>query len=147
MVIQNYTELHFTLEVRLTFDDSTTKVAFVNDGDYLLLYFRYNGSKIMRPCKVVKLLPVELDTDPVSWGCSLLIDCSTKFSSNRLKVSSKDILNIRVVDKDLINSLAPDYIVTEPMFRDDTILPAVPEEIYMIPGVGIAGVDKARYIR
>lgn len=146
MVIQNHTELDFTLEVRLTFDDATTKVAKIKEEDYLLLYFRYNGSKIMRACRVVKLIPVELETDPVSWGCSLLIDCATKFSSNRLKVSSKDILNIRVVSKDFIESLAPDYLVTEEMLRDGE-LAAVPEEIYRIPGVHIAGVDQAQYIR
>lgn len=146
MLIQNQLDMDFKMHLLLSFDDSTTKSIWVKEQDYLLLYFRYNGSKVMRACQVVKLLPVQLETDPVSWGCSLLIDCSTKFAASRLKVSSKDILNARVVSEDFVKSLAPDYTVTEDMIRDDEVLPAIPSEGYMIPGVSIAGVSKARYL-
>lgn len=146
MLIQNNINLDFKLHLLLSFDDGTTKSVYVKEDDYLLLYFRYNGTKIMRACQVIKLLPVQLETDPVSWGCSMLIDCSTKFTANRLKVSSKDVLNVRVVNEDYIKALAPDYIITEDMIREGS-LPAVPSEFYMIPGVSIAGVNQARYLR
>lgn len=146
MLIQNNTQLLFSLNVNLTFDNGSTKACKVNPGDYLLLKFRYNGNKLMRACKVVAIQPIILDTQPESYAASLLVDCSAKFNAERLKVASVDILNIRRVDRDFIESLAPDFAVTEEMINADT-LPAVPEELYKRPGAGVAGVGEARIIR
>lgn len=146
MLLQNNTQVIFSLKVKLTFDNCTTKVCNVNVGDYLLLRFRYNGNKMLRACRVVAIQPVILDTQPESYAASLIVDCSTKFRAERLKVPSINILNIRVVDKEFVDSLAPDYEVTEDMVNKDA-LAAIPEELPEIPGVGIAGIGVARIIR
>lgn len=146
MLIQNNTQLLFSLYVSLTFDNGSTKDCKVNPGDYLLLKFRYNGNKLYRACKVLGIQPIILNTQPESYAASLLVDCSTKFNAERLKVSSMDILNIRRVDADYIASLAPEFNVTEDMINADAT-PATPDELYKRPGVEIAGVGEARIIR
>ena len=100
----------------------------------------------MRACQVTTIQPVQLDTQPISYAASLIVDCSTKFNAERLRISSKDILNIRFVDKDFIDALAPDYEITEDMINKDAI-PSTPENLYQTSGVGVAGVDEARILR
>lgn len=146
MLLQNNTQVTFGLNVKLTFDNGTTKVGSVKEGDYLLLKFLYNGEKLMRACQVTTIQPVQLDTQPISYAASLIVDCSTKFNAERLRISAKDILNIRFVDKDFIDALAPDYEITEDMINKDAI-PSTPEKLYQTSGVGVAGVDEARILR
>lgn len=146
MLLQNNTEVLFSINVKLTFDTGETKVATVNTGDYLLLKFNYDGSKYSRACRVVDIVPVMLTTQPISYTATLVIDCSTKFQGERLRVASKDILDIKKVSKDYIESLAPDYIITDDMFDGDYI-PSTPSEIYMIPGINAGGVGLARVLR
>ena len=146
MLLQNNTEVLFSLMVKLTFDTGETKVAQVNVDDYLLLKFNYDGSKYMRACQVADIVPVMLTTQPISYTATLVIDCSTKFQAERLRVATKDILNIKKVSKDYIDSLAPDYVITDDMFDGDYI-PATPAEIYMIPGIDVGGVSYARILR
>ena len=146
MLLQNNTEVLFSLMVKLTFDTGETKVAQVNVDDYLLLKFNYDGSKYMRACQVADIVPVMLTTQPISYTATMVIDCSTKFQAERLRVATKDILNIKKVSKDYIDSLAPDYVITDDMFDGDYI-PATPAETYMIPGIDVGGVSYARILR
>ena len=146
MLLQNSSEVLFSLMVKLTFDTGETNVAEVNVDDYLLLKFNYDGSKYMRACQVVDIVPVMLTTQPISYTATLVIDCSTKFNGERLRVATKDILDIKKVSKDYIDSLAPDYIITDDMFDGDYI-PSTPSESYMIPGIDAGGVGCARVLR
>lgn len=146
MLLQNSTEVLFSLCVKLTFDTGETKVVTVNTDDYLLLKFNYDGSKYSRACRVVDIVPVMLTTQPISYTATLVVDCSTKFQAERLRVAAKDILNIKKVSKDYVDSLAPEYTITEDMFDGDYI-PATPSEIYMIPGINSGGVEFARILR
>ena len=45
MLLENNTQVLFAVDVRLTFDNSTTKRTIVEEGDYLLMKFMYNGIK------------------------------------------------------------------------------------------------------
>ena len=146
MLLQNNTEVLFSLMVKLTFDTGETKVAQVNVDDYLLLKFNYDGSKYTRACQVVDIMPVMLTTQPISYTATLVIDCSTKFQAERLRVATKDILDIKKVSKDYVDSLAPDYNITDDMFDGDYI-PATPSATYMIPGISVGGVEYARVLR
>ena len=146
MLLQNNTEVLFSLMVKLTFDTGETKVAQVNVDDYLLLKFNYDGSKYMRACQVADIVPVMLTTQPISYTATLVIDCSTKFQAERLRVATKDILDIKKVSKDYVDSLAPDYNITDDMFDGDYI-PATPFATYMIPGISVGGVGYARVLR
>lgn len=146
MLLQNNTEVLFSLMVKLTFDTGETKVAQVNADDYLLLKFNYDGSKYTRACQVVDIMPVMLTTQPISYTATLVIDCSTKFQAERLRVATKDILDIKKVSKDYIDSLAPDYNITDDMFDGDYI-PATPSATYMIPGISVGGVGYSRVLR
>ena len=94
MLLENNTQVLFAVDVRLVFDNSTTKRVVVEEGDLLLMKFMYNGNKLKRACRVVSIDPVILETQPVSYAASLTVDCSTKFGAERLKVASKDILDI-----------------------------------------------------
>ena len=146
MLLQNNTQVVFSLKVQLVFDTGETKVVEVNENDYLLLKFNYDGSKLMRACQVVDIIPVMLNTQPVSYTANIMIDCSTKFQAERLRVATKDILDIKKVSKDYIDSLAPDYEITDSMFDGDYI-PSVPVMTYMIPGIVVGGVNYARVLR
>lgn len=145
-LLQNNTQVIFSVNVALTFDDGTTKKDTIEVGDYLLLKFNYDGNKLSRACRVVDITPIVLNTQPESYAASLVVDCSDKFSGQRLKVACKNILNFRIVNKDYVDSLAPDYVVTDEMLNEDALEP-VPEDTEDIPGVGIAGVGEAMLIR
>ena len=146
MLLENNTTVLFAVDVRLTFDNSTTKRVVVEEGDYLLMKFMYNGNKLKRACRVVAINPVILETQPVSYAASLMVDCSTKFGAERLKVASKDILDIRMVDKDFMDSLEPDFVVTDDMINQPSI-PEAPKKPFQKPGVEIAGVSTACLVR
>ena len=145
-LLQNTTQVIFSVEVTLTFDDGTKKKDTINVGDYVLMKFMYDGNKLTKACRVVDITPIVLNTQPESYAASLIVDCSDKFSGQRLKVACKNILNFRVVNKDYVDSLAPDYVVTDEMLNEDALEP-VPEDTEDIPGVGIAGVGEAMLIR
>lgn len=146
MLLENNTQVLFAVNVKLTFDNNTKKEVVVEEGDYLLMKFMYNGNKLKRACRVVAINPVVLDTQPVSYTASLIVDCSTKFGAERLKVASKDILDIRMVDKDFMESLEPDFNITDDMINQPSI-PETPKKPFQKPGVEIAGVDAAFIIR
>lgn len=145
-LLQNNTQVIFSVNVALTFDDGTTKKDTIEVGDYLLLKFNYDGNKLSRACRVVDITPIVLNTQPESYAASLVVDCSDKFSGQRLKVACKNILNFRIVTKDYVDSLAPDYIVTDDMLNEDNLEP-VPGDLEDRPGVGIAGVGEAMLVR
>lgn len=145
-LLQNNTQVIFSVNVALTFDDGTTKKYTIEVGDYLLLKFNYDGNKLSRACRVVDITPIVLNTQPESYAASLVVDCSDKFSGQRLKVACKNILNFRIVTKDYVDSLAPDYIVTDDMLNEDNLEP-VPGDLEDKPGVGIAGVGEAMLVR
>lgn len=144
-LLQNSTQVIFSINITLTFDDGTTKTETINTGDYFLLKFTYDGNKLSRACRVVDIAPVILNTQPESYTASIIVDCSDKFSGQRLKVASKNILNFRKVNKDYVDSLAPDYIITDDMFNGESMIP-VPDDLESRPGVGIAGVGTAMLI-
>lgn len=146
MLLENNTQVLFAVDVILVFDNSTTKRVVVEEGDLLLMKFMYNGNKLKRACRVVSIDPVILETQPVSYAASLTVDCSTKFGAERLKVASKDILDIRMVDKDFMESLKPDFIITDDMINQPSI-PETPKKPFQKPGVEIAGVSAAYIIR
>ena len=50
------------------------------------------------------------------------------------------------MDKDFIESIAPEYNITEDMINQDAI-PSTPEDPAQTSGVGVAGVDEARILR
>lgn len=145
-LLQNNTQVIFSVNVALTFDDGATKKDTIEVGDYLLLKFNYDGNKLSRACRVVDITPIVLNTQPESYAASLVVDCSDKFSGQRLKVACKNILNFRIVTKDYVDSLAPDYIVTDDMLNEDNLEP-VPGDLEDKPGVGIAGVGEAMLVR
>lgn len=145
-LLQNNTQVIFSVNVALTFDDGTTKKDTIEVGDYLLLKFNYDGNKLSRACRAVDITPIVLNTQPESYAASLVVDCSDKFSGQRLKVACKNILNFRIVTKDYVDSLAPDYIVTDDMLNEDNLEP-VPGDLEDKPGVGIAGVGEAMLVR
>lgn len=145
-LLQNNTQVIFSVKVALTFDDGTTKKDTIEVGDYLLLKFNYDGNKLSRACRVVDITPIVLNTQPESYAASLVVDCSDKFSGQRLKVACKNILNFRIVTKDYVDSLAPDYIVTDDMLNEGNLEP-VPGDLEDKPGVGIAGVGEAMLVR
>lgn len=145
-LLQNNTQVIFSVNAALTFDDGTTKKDTIEVGDYLLLKFNYDGNKLSRACRVVDITPIVLNTQPESYAASLVVDCSDKFSGQRLKVACKNILNFRIVTKDYVDSLAPDYIVTDDMLNEDNLEP-VPGDLEDKPGVGIAGVGEAMLVR
>ena len=145
-LLQNNTQVIFSVDIALTFDDGTTKRSTIEVGDYLLLKFNYDGNKMTKACRVVDITPIVLNTQPESYAASLVVDCSDKFNGQRLKVACKNILNLRIVTKDYVDSLAPDYIVTDDMLNEDNLAP-VPGDIEDRPGVGIAGVGEALLIR
>ena len=145
-LLQNNTQVIFSVDIALTFDDGTTKRSMIEVGDYLLLKFNYDGNKMTKACRVVDITPIVLNTQPESYAASLVVDCSDKFNGQRLKVACKNILNFRVVTKDYVDSLAPDYIVTDDMLDEDNLTP-VPGDMEDRPGVGIAGVGEALLIR
>ena len=145
-LLQNNTQVIFSVNVALTFDDGTTKKDTIEVGDYLLLKFNYDGNKLSRACRVVDITPIVLNTQPESYAASLVVDCSDKFSGQRLKVACKNILNFRIVTKDYVDSLAPDYIVTDDMLNEDNLEP-VPGDLEDKPGVGIAGVGETMLVR
>lgn len=145
-LLQNNTQVIFSVNVALTFDDGTTKKDTIEVGDYLLLKFNYDGNKLSRACRVVDITPIVLNTQPESYAASLVVDCSDKFSGQRLKVACKNILNFRIVTKDYVDSLAPDYIVTDDMLNEGNLEP-VPGDLEDKPGVGIAGVGEAMLVR
>lgn len=146
MLLQNNTEILFSLNVNLVFDTGETKQVNVNVDDYLLLKFTYDGSKYTRACQVADIVPVMLSTQPISYSANMILDCSGKFQAERLTVATKDILDIRKVSEDYVLSLAPDYVITDDMFDGDYI-PSVPPENYMIPGIDAGGVEFARILR
>lgn len=146
MLLQNNTQLQFLVDIKLTFDDGTTKAGTIEEGDYLLLKFNYDGNKLSRACRVVAIQPIVLNTQPESYAASLIVDCSEKYQGERLKVSCANILDFKIVTKEYVDSLAPDYEITEDMFEGGEMEP-VPEEMEDRPGVGIAGVGQARLVR
>ena len=54
-LLQNNTQVIFSVNVALTFDDGTTKKDTIEVGDYLLLKFNYDGNKLSRACRVVDI--------------------------------------------------------------------------------------------
>lgn len=149
MLTGNISRIIFTLSLELTFDDGTSKVGVINENDYLLLKFRYDGNKLIRACKVIAIQPVILYTQPESYTGALMIDCSGEFYADRLKVVAKDILDFRIVDKKFIDDLAPDYDITDDLFdpENDPVYPSIPEEKYEIAAAETAGIGKARILR
>lgn len=146
MLLENNTQVLFALNVRLSFDDSTTKSIVIEEGDLILAKFMYNGNKLKRAARIVSIDPIILDTQPVSYAATLTLDCSTKFGAERLKVASKDILDLRLVDHDFMLSLEPDFLITDEMISAPSI-PETPKEPFQRPGVEIAAVDLAAFIR
>lgn len=146
MLLENNTQVLFALNVLLSFDDSTTKSVVIEEGDLILMKFMYNGNKLKRAARIVSLDPIILDTEPVSYAATITIDSSTKFGAERLKVASKDILDIRLVDHDFMLSLEPDFMITDEMIAAPSI-PETPKKPFQKPGVEIAGVDAAMFIR
>lgn len=146
MLLENNTQVLFALNVLLSFDDNTTKSVVIEEGDYILMKFMYNGNKLKRAARIVSIDPIILDTEPVSYAATIIIDSSTKFGAERLKVASKDILDIRLVDHDFMIALEPDFNITDEMIAAPSI-PETPKEPFQKPGVEIAGVDIAMFIR
>ena len=140
-LLQNNTQVIFSVDIALTFDDGTTKRNMIEVGDYLLLKFNYDGNKMTKACRVVDITPIVLNTQPESYAASLVVDCSDKFNGQRLKVACKNILNFRVVTKDYVDSLAPDYIVTDDMLDEDNLTP-VPGDMEDVLAISFTGMSK-----
>jgi hypothetical protein len=142
MLVSNTTSVLFGVDVNLKFDDGSTKECIVEEGDYLLLYFNYNGNKLRRACRVVDIKVAMYNTSPVSYSSTLTLDCSSTYGAERLKVSAADILNIRLVTKEYCESLAPHYNITDTMINQPN-MELTEDTVFKTAGVGVAAVGLA----
>lgn len=147
MLISQDIQLYWQLGLQLHFDDGSTKSGIIKDNDYLYVKFRRNNNTYIKAGRVVAVNPVMLDTQPVSFTGSLIMDFSGQFKASQVRLPAKDILDFRVVTKEQVDSLAPDYIVTEDMLNEDITPdpPAPPVEVEpTVGGIDKAGIDTAK---
>lgn len=105
--------LLYAVEIDLTFSSGEVKKNIVQEGDYVLFCFLYNGQIYRKACRVIKIYFYELGTNPISYVASMVVDCYNKKGNVRLKIATKNILNMLLVNKAYIDALKPDYIVTD----------------------------------
>lgn len=141
MLLYGDSQLLFSLMVHLVFDDDTEKKAELNTGDYILLKVRRNGSKFNLAGKIVGIDPVMLNTHPdPKFTAHLIVDCARQFKSTRLRISVNDILNFKVVSRDDILDLYPDYIITDDMFKEPPT-PTDADKLYNSGAIDFGGLD------
>lgn len=105
--------LLYAVEIDLTFSDGQVKKNILQEGDYILACFRYNGQIYRKACKIIRIEFFDLNTEPASYVASLVVDCYNKKGVIRIKIASKNIINLLLVNKAYVDALKPDYIVTD----------------------------------
>lgn len=144
MVLEQSVQMLWEMKLRLAFDNNTSKEAIIKEGMYLFLKFRRNENTYNRLGRVIDVQPVLLDTQPISFTGCLEMDFSGKYKASRIKIGGHDILNFRIVTQSQIDALGPDFVITDDMFEEDTVLPSIPDDISASNGVDFGGVDLAK---
>ena len=131
MLLKKESTLIFSLHLKLTFDDATITELDIKSDDYIIAKFLYAGGRRLAVAKVLALDPIfDADSGVTTYvSSSLVLDLAKSFSSERLNLDIRDILNAKIVTEEYVNTLAPDYIVTEDMLLPDTEEPSTIEEV------------------
>ena len=144
MVLEQNVQMLWNMKLNIKFDNDTSKETIIEEGMYLLVKFRRNGNTYSRAGRVINVQPVLLETQPVSFTGCLEMDFSGKYRASRIRIGGHDILNFRVVTQAQIENLGPDYVITDDMFEETTVLPALPDETEEGNGVDLAGLDASK---
>lgn len=128
MVLEQNVQLLWDLKLNLKFDDNTSKESIIKKGMYLLVKFRRNGNTYNRAGRVINVQPVLIEAQPISFTGCIEMDFSAKHRASRIRIGGYDILNFRIVTQAQIESLGPDYIITDDMFEETALLPGESEE-------------------
>ena len=144
MVLEQNVQMLWNMKLNIKFDNDTSKETIIEEGMYLLVKFRRNGNTYSRAGRVINVQPVLLETQPVSFTGCLEMDFSGKYRASRIRIGGHDILNFRVVTQAQIENLGPDYVITDDMFEETTVLPALPDETEEGNGVDLAGPDASK---
>lgn len=84
-----------SIEVKLTFDNDTSKDVVISNGDLVDVTYNANGLRKRIEGKVIKISAV--GTDPKSWY--IIVDGSDDFASTKAKFAPTSILDIEVIRK------------------------------------------------
>lgn len=141
LLVNSKQQLHWKLDVEFTFEDNVTKNVTLDSDLYVMLKFRRNDNLYYRAGRIVEVVPVMLDTQPVSFTGSIIVDFSGQYNASRITIAACDILDCRICSKGQIEALAPNYRVEEKMFDDSYRLPNV--TTIGGSGVGSSGVGEA----
>lgn len=142
LLIKNNHQMHWTLDLSLEFDDGTSKSTTLDSDMYILIKFRRNDNTYIRAGRIVEVSPVMLDTQPVSFTGSIIVDFSGSYNASRIAIPACDILNIRVCSKSQLETFAPTYKIEEKMFDESYIIPS--NTMLGGFGVGLSGVEIAK---
>lgn len=143
MLLRSDSQLMFSLYIHLFFDDGKEKDATFNKGDYCLLKIRRNNSKYNIAGQIIGIDPIMINCHPnPEFTAHLIVDCARRFKSARLRVPVEDVLDFRIVSREHLLDLYPDYIITDDMFVDSSI-PDTPDHIYEAAAINYGGIDFA----
>lgn len=143
MLLRSDSQLLFSLYIHLFFDDGKEKDATLNTGDYLILKIRRNNSKYNIAGQIIGIDPIMINYHPnPEFTAHLIVDCAFRFKSARLRIDVNDILNFKVVKKEDLLDLYPDYIITDDMFTD-TSTPETPNNLYEAATINYGGIEFA----
>lgn len=134
LLIKHEHQLQWKLDLALTFDDGTSKSVTLDSDLYVLLKFRRNDNTYYRAGRIVEVVPIMLNTQPVSYTGAIIVDFSGQYNASRIQITACDILDIRICSKGQLESLAPTYTVEAKMFDESYIIPSVTT-------IGGSGVD------
>ena len=141
LLVTSEHKLQWKLDIKFTFDDGIFKSVTLDKDLYVLIKFRRNDNVYYRAGRIVDVVPIMLDTQPVSYTGGIIVDFSGQYNASRIQISACDILNIRICSRGQLESLAPTYRVEEKMFEDSYIIPSV--LTIGGSGVGSSGVGEA----
>lgn len=141
LLVKNEQKMHWKLDIRLTFEDRVTKNVTLDSDLYAIIKFRRNDNVYSRAGRIVEVVPVMLDTQPVSFAGAIIADFSGQYNASRIQIAACDILDIRICSKGQLEGLAPDYRVEDKMFDETYKMPSV--ITIGGSGLGSAGVGEA----
>lgn len=127
MLLKHDMQINWSLNIHLYFDDETEKSVEIKPEMYLLLKFRRNGNIYNKAGRVEMVNPVMLDTQPISYTGSIIMDFAGRFRSSNIRIPAKDILDIRVVSKAQIENLIHNYEITDNLFNPSVVIPDIPQ--------------------
>lgn len=127
MLLRSETKLKYSVDLTLVFDDGTQKYVELcpspENEQYALIEFVRDGNRFRRAGKILMVYPaLKKEDDPwyVTHDTYIQFDCGTAFESCRLRISTSDIRNIRLVDREYILNLISEteYEITDDMFDE-----------------------------